>query len=71
MAPDSQVFGVLWVMPSNILELLHCWKMQGTTTKILIEFSLQDWAVSFVPNFSSSGLVDLVNFSCTRAFPLL
>jgi hypothetical protein len=23
------LFGVSWVMPCNILELLHCWKTQG------------------------------------------
>jgi hypothetical protein len=23
------LFGVLWAMSSNILELLHCWKIQG------------------------------------------
>jgi hypothetical protein len=23
------IFGVSWVMSSNILELLHCWKFQG------------------------------------------
>jgi hypothetical protein len=23
------LFGVLWVMPNNIQELLHCWKVQG------------------------------------------
>jgi len=23
------LFGVSWAMPSNILELLYCWKIQG------------------------------------------
>jgi hypothetical protein len=23
------LLGVSWVMPSNILEMLHCWKTQG------------------------------------------
>jgi hypothetical protein len=26
---DLILFGVSWVMPSNILELVQCWKMQG------------------------------------------
>jgi hypothetical protein len=25
----SQLFGVSWTIPSNSLELLHCWKSQG------------------------------------------
>jgi hypothetical protein len=85
-------------MPSNIIELLQCWKTQGRgqskeaiqkviptllmwiilrernrrffedreSNVIQIKSSflnaLLDWAVTFVPNFSSSNLVDLVHF---------
>jgi hypothetical protein len=91
------LFGVLWVMPSNILGVLHCWKTQGrghsdgaiwkvihallmwsiwretnrhlfadyesnvVCLKSLFLRSLLDWAVAYVPNFSSN-LVGIVNF---------
>jgi hypothetical protein len=91
-------FGVLWVMSSNVVELLQCWKTQGQgqsneaiwkviptllmqsiwrernrclfkdresnvlKLKSFFLSALLDWVASFVPNFSSSNLVDLVNF---------
>jgi hypothetical protein len=84
-------------MPSNILELLHCWKTQGQghskeanwkiipalltliiwrernrrlfedleSNVLCLKSSffrlLLDWVVAYVPNFSSSNLVDLVD----------
>jgi hypothetical protein len=85
-------------MPSNIVELLQCWKTQGRgkskeaiwkviptllmwsiwreinrhifedRDSIVLQLkssflsALLDWAVTFVPNFSSSNLVDFVSF---------
>jgi len=90
------LFGVSWIMPGTILELLHCWMMQGwrqskeAIWKVIP--SLRMWTIwrernshlfedcetnvlllkasflqlpfklgTFVPNFSSSNLVDFVN----------
>ena len=42
--------------------ILPCFLPQGYSSSLSYFSALLDWAITFVPNFSSSNFVDLVNF---------